>query len=558
MYTEFYNLTRSPFENTPDPIFLYLSKQHKEVLSALLYGIRYAKGFVLVAGDVGTGKTTLIHVLLNSIRQTNFAIHVINPRIDFDDILKYLAAKIGITLEGLNTLELIDHIRRKLEHQYKIGRRAVLIIDEAHLLSEDSLEDIRLISNLESEKRKLIQIALVGQNEIYDTLQKGPLKSLKQRILINRKLKPLGQKDTRHYIRHRLNVAGTNTNLFDTGALSLIWRKSGGTPRIINHICDNALLIGFAEEKKTIGAKIIKEVVKDMETGYNQPRFHFRAPYFRLRWLVGSAAIVFTILVGLNLLLNQPSEIKEIFNISGFSVQEERPPQPDDIIGGAIETATTEVIKQKSANPHDSQGGRHPLDSNIATDPKNEKIQTDNNLVAVAEVGTSDLGVITERVTLKLPSLAMPNNHNITHDDFLNKKKKKVKPKEYLYRIATEEYGIVNDTVLDVIHMANPDINNLDLIFAGQIIRLPQISRKDLIVKGPSGRFYIHYASHYQFEDAQKTVLDLIGDNMKAFIIPSIQGSNSVYRVYCGFFYSRLEAEEKIETLELKRLPFVD
>jgi len=133
-----------------------------------------------------------------------------------------------------------------------------------------------------------------------------------------------------------------------------------------------------------------------------------------------------------------------------------------------------------------------------------------------------------------------------------------MRPKEYLYKIAAEEYGIVNDTVLDIIHMTNPKIKNLNLIFAGQIIHLPQIRRKDLVVKDSSGRFHIHYASHYKFEDAQITVQNLVRDNMKAFVIPSIQGDNSVYRVYCGNFLSRFEAEEEIKTLELKRVPFID
>lgn len=524
----------------------------------MLYGIRYAKGFVLIAGDVGTGKTTLIHVLLKIIRRTNFVIHVINPRIDFNDILKYVAEKIGITLEGLSTLELIDLIRRKLENQYKIGRRAVLIIDEAHLLSEDSLEDIRLISNLESEKRKLIQIALVGQNEIYDKLQKDRLKSLKQRILINRKLMPLNQGDTRNYIKHRLNVAGTNTKLFGREAMSLIWKKSGGIPRVINHICDNALLIGLAEERQTIGAKIIKEVIKDMETGHKRPRFKIRLPYLGLRRLVAFAAIVLAIFFGVNLLSNQSLEIREIADKTTFSEQGEIPPQPDDKIDGEIKTASINVIKRYSVHPPDNQNYRNVMNLVIDKNPETEPTHTENNPRADAAQDVSDLAFTVERAALKLPPVAKPTNESIKDGKTLNKKQRKVMPKDYLSKIAIKEYGITNDTIIDMIHMTNPDIKNLNLIFPGQKILLPQISRKNLIVANQNGTFHIHYASHYKFEDAQKTVQDLLSAEKKAFIIPSIQGDNFVYRVYCGIYSNRVEAEDEIETLELKCLPFAD
>jgi len=425
MYTTFYGLRLKPFENTPDTRFLFPSKSHREILASLRYGVENSKGFILIAGDIGTGKTTMIYALLKGIDPAYIIFNIFNPKWTFDQIIRYLAIKLGVNVERKDNFQILDGLQTRLEKLDYQGRQVVLIIDEAHLLPESTLEDIRLISNIEKENKKLIQIVLVGQKEIYQALQKDSLKTLKQRILINRELKPLGQAETRHYIRHRLNVAGTNTNLFGTRALSLIWRKSGGTPRIINHICDNALLIGFAEEKQTIGAKIIKEVVKDMETGHKQPRFHFRSPYFRFRWLVGYAAIVLTILIGVNLLLNQAPKIKEIFNIPGFSVQQERPPLSDDKIGGEIETASTAVIQRESPNPPDSQSGLKSLNSNVTIDPDQETTRTDNNTAAVAEKDTLDVAPMTQKVVLKLPQLANIKNENITNDSVLKKKKKK-------------------------------------------------------------------------------------------------------------------------------------
>jgi len=230
MYRRYYNLSNKPFENTPDPLFLFLSKQHREVLSSLLYGIESAKGFILVSGDVGTGKTTIIRSLLKELNPRHIVINIINPRITFDDIFNHLVQMLGVTIEGKNRLETIDMLRSKLETLNEEGRRAVIIIDEAHLLSKKSLEEIRLLSNIENNTIKLIQIVLVGQNEIHNLLDGETQKPLKQRIVINRQLNPLDKKETIEYILHRLKIVDRSHQLFNDNALSLIWKVSGGTP----------------------------------------------------------------------------------------------------------------------------------------------------------------------------------------------------------------------------------------------------------------------------------------------------------------------------------------
>ncbi len=211
MYTEKYGLYHKPFENTPDPQFLFLSKIHREVLSSLIYGIQSSKGFILVSGDIGTGKTTLIHALLKEIQDENIVLHIINPRTNFDEIISNLSQKLDIESDGINKTQLVDIIREKLKILDSQGERTIIIIDEAHLLSEASLEDIRLLSNIETEKRKLIQIILVGQNEIHDLLDRNSQKPLKQRIVLNRKLSPLNKKGCFEYIKHRLEIAGAHS-----------------------------------------------------------------------------------------------------------------------------------------------------------------------------------------------------------------------------------------------------------------------------------------------------------------------------------------------------------
>ena len=217
MYTKYYGLTKKPFENTPDPDFLFLSKTHREVLASLTYAINAAKGFVLVVGDIGTGKTTLIHALIKQLDPSFIILNITNPRATFKDILDYLGQKVGITSEDVGPLETVEAIQNKLEtllHE-RDSRHAVLIFDEAHLLSDEGLGDIRLISNIENEERKLIQIILVGQNELSDKLRKESLRPLQQRLVVTRRLVPLDRKETDEYVRHRLRVAGKQSQLFD-------------------------------------------------------------------------------------------------------------------------------------------------------------------------------------------------------------------------------------------------------------------------------------------------------------------------------------------------------
>ena len=268
MYTEHFGLKLKPFENTPDPSFLFLSEQHREVMASLVYGIDSAKGFILIAGEVGTGKTTIINALLKDLKSSYLIIHIVDPHVLFDDLVFSLAKKLNIGVEGRNRLDILEEIKDKLVDIDSNNGRVVFVIDEAHLLSAKSLGEIRLLSNIETARRKLLQIVLVGQTEIYKKLQTDDLKSLRQRIVINRTLEPLDRKETERYIEHRLNVAGGDISLFQKRALSLIWKKSKGVPRTINQVCDNALLIGLALNVKTIGKDIIQEVVCDMQTGY--------------------------------------------------------------------------------------------------------------------------------------------------------------------------------------------------------------------------------------------------------------------------------------------------
>jgi len=549
MYTTFYGLRLKPFENTPDTRFLFPSKSHREILASLRYGVENSKGFILIAGDIGTGKTTMIYALLKGIDPAYIIFNIFNPKWTFDQIIRYLAIKLGVNVERKDNFQILDGLQTRIEKLDYQGKRVVLIIDEAHLLSESTLEDIRLISNIEKENKKLIQIVLVGQKEIYQALQKDSLKTLKQRILINRELKPLGQAETRHYIRHRLNVAGTNTNLFDTRALALIWRKSGGTPRIINHICDNALLIGLAEEKQTIGAKIIKEVVKDMETGHKQPRFHFRFPYFRFKWLVGTAAIValLTFLFAQNFSIRRIVSPKKILQETQIS-----PNQPiATVIKGSIET---------NAPNYEPEYGKSDNNAIELLPEKNSKLE----VIEIKEIEKAPIdlnGKILTNSSLKPEDTA--GIQQIAHEPAEKVRKaefreKVVRPDENLWEIVKEEYGVSNNTLVDIVHMANPAIKNVNRIFIGQQISLPLLRREDLIKSDESGSYKIHIASFYNLDLARKYRQELVNESIKSSITPTRHQENEVYRIYCGMFNSRDEARKELKTMKLKYLSFIN
>jgi general secretion pathway protein A len=268
MYRQFYHLDRMPFENSPDTGFLYLPGHHKAVLAALTYGVRSNKELILVTGDVGTGKTTLIQALLASLAPDRFAVHIQNPQAGFDGIMHHLARHLSIHANGTaHPLDLGAKIRFRLEQASRGGMRGVLIIDEAHLLEEECLERLQSLTDHVNRDRNRIQIVLAGQHEIFSTLGKASLAPLKQKIAVSCSLEAMAPEDVREYIAHRLRTAGSAAALFDRKAGQLIWEKSGGAPRAVNRICDNALLAGYTLGARKIDVKIVERALAAIDVG---------------------------------------------------------------------------------------------------------------------------------------------------------------------------------------------------------------------------------------------------------------------------------------------------
>lgn len=267
MYTQFFGLKEKPFEITPDPRFLYMSEQHREAYAHLTYALNESKGFTVITGEVGTGKTTLIQMLLARLDGHTRTAHLFNPRLSTRDFIRYICHDLGLKTDDLTTKgELLTLLHNFLLECYARNERVLLIIDEAQTLSPKLLEEVRLLTNLETPKSKLLQVMLMGQPELDRILADQRFRQLKQRISVRYHLKPLSRSETREYIEKRLKVAGArDTRLFDDAAVREVHRHSRGIPRLINVLCDNALVTGYVEEKRVIDKRVVRDVARDME-----------------------------------------------------------------------------------------------------------------------------------------------------------------------------------------------------------------------------------------------------------------------------------------------------
>ncbi|HEX3660832.1 MAG TPA: AAA family ATPase [Acidobacteriaceae bacterium] len=268
MYKAFYQLTRNPFDLTPDPSYFVATQRHNEALAALHYGIRRHKGFVVVTGEVGTGKTLLLRCLLRLLRESrdvSYA-YLFNSLMTPVEFLQYILSDFGLVVSGKNKGELLHELGEFVVSRGSRGLTTVLIVDEAHHLSEDLLEEVRLLTNLETIDDKLLQIVLVGQPELDVKLDSSQLRQLKQRISIRAHLGPLSLVETKEYIAHRLEVAGRESKaetIFPPATVEAVYHHSRGIPRLINTICENALIIGYARQMPSITAEIIHDVARE-------------------------------------------------------------------------------------------------------------------------------------------------------------------------------------------------------------------------------------------------------------------------------------------------------
>ena len=373
MYTSFFGLQEKPFAITPDPRYLYLSERHAEALAHLLYGINEAGGFIQLTGEVGTGKTTIIRSLLEQLPANADVALILNPRVTPAEFLLTICEELRIPVPepGRGSVKLLmDLIGRRLLDTHARGRRVVLIVDEAQNLSAHTLEQVRLLTNLETATTKLLQIILIGQPELRDLLARPELRQLAQRITARYHLDPLSSEETAGYIKHRMRVAGATAEAFTPASLAEVHRLSGGVPRIINVICDRALLGAFTHEDHRVSGKLVRDAATQV---YGRP---MPAPW--LRWaIIGSiAAALALVAAGLwSLLASRPpasadataAEAAPVASnqIARAETTEAPPPAPpsfDEVLARHGNDTTTEAALGKLfaswGATYDPSGGR--------------------------------------------------------------------------------------------------------------------------------------------------------------------------------------------------------
>src|ERR1700761_2047624 len=261
MYTSFFGLAEKPFAITPDPRYLYLSERHAEALAHLLYGINESGGFIQLTGEVGTGKTTVVRTLLSRVPHHADVAVILNPRVTPVEFLLTICEELGLVIaEGHrdSVKEMVDALNRRLLSAHAEGRRIIVLVDEAQNLSFEVLEQVRLLTNLETNTQKLLQIILIGQPELRELLDRNELRQLAQRITGRYHLCPLTLEESAAYVRHRLRVAGATADIFTPAALREVHRLSRGVPRLINVLCDRALLGAYTQDRHQVGASFVR------------------------------------------------------------------------------------------------------------------------------------------------------------------------------------------------------------------------------------------------------------------------------------------------------------
>lgn len=508
MYTSFFGFTERPFDVTPDPKFLYLSPQHTEMLASLEYGIRERRGFITVFGEAGTGKTTLLNAALDRLDPKTHVAFIYNTDIHFEELLKMTLMELGLTRAEnyLNKPQALDRLNRFAIDQMAKGGNVVLIVDEAQNLDHRTMENLRLLSNLETPKQKLIQIILSGQPELDRKLHHPSLRQLAQRINLRRYITPLGEKETYEYVQHRLAVAGySGPALFKGRAQELIWEYSGGIPRKINVLCDNALLIAFGLSKNKCDIAVMKEAIKDLSWSpfsdswwadadtlpeersptANTPDASATAQRKYLPATFTALAVCLVFLLGLWL------------GKFSFSPRAQAPIDPKafaegEIIRKSIDQPVsdlTEAVTPPQGRTADGDGDENIKNMNSAFEPPavsadlqsgEEAVQLsspkapepdktfmvnpfegqESSLQPPAAKAIAGMHVSPENT--KLPSRSLPQV--IT-----------VKPGDMLSEIIRQTYGNYNEGLVNTVLRENPAIWNADQIFVGQRIILPEI-----------------------------------------------------------------------------------
>ncbi|MGE5504533.1 MAG: AAA family ATPase [Actinomycetota bacterium] len=434
MYKEFYNFSAEPFRITPDPGFLYLTDQHKEALAAIIYGIAKRKGFVCITGEVGVGKTTILRSYLDGADEPGLRIvYIYNPNVSFLALLKHIFREIGLDHAGDELPAMVEALHEWLIAAHQRRETLVLMVDEAQNMPIGTLENLRMLSNLETPTEKLVQIVLVGQPELDQLLSERQLRQVESRIAVRTRLGPLSRTDSEAYIRHRLRCVALDVQpAFTPGAITLIAKAARGIPRRINVICDNALMTGFGHKARPVDTGIVREVLRDLRVKDGQPALPAWLPLL-MRLLPGRRALM----------------VAGAVTVTGgvlWAGTSLRPPSPlarqplPQVTAAPMPAPVPSTAAVPAPVPH---AKADPVPAAMAAEPPH-----------VAEVPPP--GLTATKVDL-------PRRLRI------------VAPGDTLTGLAMQVYGKGDRTALDWVKRHNPEIIDVDRLQVGQVIEFPPL-----------------------------------------------------------------------------------
>ncbi len=477
MYLDFYHLQKAPFHITPDPEFLFLSPSHKAALGCIIHGIEERQGFVAISGEVGLGKTTILRSYLERVDPSQLkTIYIFNANVSFHSLLKTLLGEFGIEPETEDVFEMVNRLHHILIEAYQQGRNVALIIDEAQNMPIETLENLRMLSNLETNTEKLIQITMIGQPEFDHKLNLNELRQLKQRIVIRSTIEPLTAEESLAYIQHRLaKASSTNAPVFSKGALKTIAQAAKGTPRILNILCTNALIAGFGYRQKPISVKTTKQVIADFQGNIKTSR---RQP--KLAVAVGMLACA-GLLWALPYRDQLLDKVVPAQYLGGTSNHVQGGPKTSTSPTPATQHNLNKPLLQVKYDGNHTNG--HVLQPHVVT-PIDTQPATNAAPPTVHDVGVEpspESSVQDEsQATLKTSKAEM--QASLAPETPQQKSRpvfpiiKTVHKGDYVSVLASEIYGFSNSRVIKILTEHNPQIKDLNKVKVGDRIIFPDLS----------------------------------------------------------------------------------
>ena len=535
MYEQHFGFRESPFSITPDPRFFYANSVYLEAYANLRYGIEAKKGFIAVTGEVGTGKTTLLRKLMLSLDKTIQTVLVFNTDVTFNELLRVISRELGLSTAGKDRLSMIEGLNDYLIEQLEHGRTVCMLIDEVQNLSDESLEGLRLLSNLETDRQKLLQIVLMGQPELQAKLDQPHLRQLKQRIAIRSELARLRDDEVGSYINFRIRVAGCdNPELFHSDAVEKIAFYSRGIPRLINVICDNALVIAFAGSEKYVSPEVIGEVVRDLRIAPDNQLIHDQTNQLTPNQSARARDVA------------EPAEGAEILSSETTVPISKR--KPIGAFAAAAAASLAIVILLGFASLTDP--------GKFFTAASESLNGYQKNLAEWALLVSGQNANPPKRMNVKIADTrqqtaeitAKSNDHRLT-----------IQNGSTVFQIATDAYGSRSAILgIDLIKEFNPEIANLNWINAGQDLLLPALNEETLLRQQQDGSFRLIVASFLSRREAEDFAERIVRDGFPVVVTVRPVSNNLVlHRLEINGLRNREDAKHPIHIGFINRwLPF--